>query len=349
MDMFKALSDLTVAKGVTGNERAAAKVVEGYFKAATPDVFYTTAGNLCARIGSGKPVVLFMSHMDEVGMMVTYIEDNGMLRIRSVAGVDPRVLPGSPVMVYGHDTQPIPGVVGAIPPHLLDGDEKEAYKIYDMVCDVGMSAERVRELIAVGDNVTFAPLPPVKLKNDRVAGKTFDDRALVVAMLEAMDILARRKLDCTAVFCASVQEERGGIGAITGTHAVDPDIGIAADVCHAPTPGTKDIETAPMDNVCFTRGSNLHPGVVDRLCAVAKEQNIPYSVDVEMGHTGTDAWEMQLERGGVPCGLISLPLRYMHTSVECIDMNTLKNCAKVMAGFVESISADWEDMLCWND
>ncbi|MEG1548677.1 MAG: M20/M25/M40 family metallo-hydrolase [Clostridia bacterium] len=347
MDMFKALSDITTAPGITGNECSAADVIEGYFKASTPSVFRDVAGNLYARIGSGKPTVLVMAHMDEVGMMVTMIEDNGMLRLRSVAGVDPRVLPGSEVLVFGRQT--LPGVIGAIPPHLLGEDKNEAYKIDELCCDVGLPVNKVRELVAVGDFITFAPFAPVKLQNGRIAGKTFDDRALVVSMMEAMDILSHYKLNCTAIFCASVQEEKGGLGAFTGTYNANPDIAIAVDVCHAPTPGTDEFRTAPMDKVIFTRGSNLHPGVVDMLSATAKEQNIPHDFDVAMGHTGTDAWEIQIGRGGVATGLASLPIRYMHTSVECMDMETLKNCAKVLAGFIMGIGADWEEKLCWND
>ena len=346
MDMKEALTRLTTAPGVTGNECAgAADVAEEYFRRYTDDVWRGTAGNVYARMGSGKPVILFAAHMDEVGMIVEDIEENGMLRIRSVAGVDPRVLPGSEVLVYGRET--LPGVVGAIPPHLLGNTDKNAaYKLTDLCCDIGYPPEKVKELVAVGDFVTFAPFPPVEVKNGRMAGKTFDDRALVTAMIEAMDILSKRKFDCTVVFCATVQEERTGFGSKSGTFEIDPDMGIAVDVCHAPTPGTEPLDTVDMDKIAVTRGSNLHPKMVERIISVCDDMNIPYDIDVCMAHTGTDAWEMQIERGGVPTGLFSLPLRYMHTNVECIDMETLKNCARVMAGFVCSIGADWEETLC---
>ena len=207
MDIFKAISDLTTLPGVTGNEAAVSRAVQGYFRAHTDDVWIDAMGNTYGRIGNPDgPTLLVMAHMDEVGMMVTDIEENGMLRLRSVAGVDPRVLPGSEVRVFGRET--LPAVVGALPPHLQNTDDKDkAYKIDDLVCDTGLPAERVRALVQVGDNVTFAPFPPMKLKNNFIAGKTFDDRACIVCMLEAMDILKNYKLHCNVVFCASVQEE----------------------------------------------------------------------------------------------------------------------------------------------
>lgn len=348
MDMFEALSALTAAPGVTGNERGVADVVSRYFSAYTEDVRRDRLGNVFAVVGSGKPVVLIMAHMDEIGMVVTNIEENGMLRIQSVAGVDPRVLPGSEVLVYGKE--PIKGVVGAIPPHLLnEKDRDSAYKMEDLSCDLGLSFEKVRELVNVGDNVTFAPRPPLRLKNNRVAGKTFDDRALVVTMLETLDMLKNRKLNCTVVFCASVQEERGSFGSKTGTFGIDPDIGIAMDVTHAPTPGVEQFQACDMDKISITRGSNIHPNIFERLTNAAGECGAAWEADVCMGHTGTDAWEMQVERGGIPTGLLSVPVRYMHTSVETLSLDTLRNCAKLLVEFLMGIGEDWEDTLCFKD
>lgn len=348
MDVFEALSALTTTPGVTGNESAVSEVLKGYFRAYTDDVFTDAVGNTFARIGESGPTLLVMAHVDEVGMMVTSIEDNGMLRLRSVAGVDPRVLPGSEVVVYGK--RAIPAVMGAVPPHLQQaGDAKKAYTADDLVCDTGLAAKEVRALVNVGDNVTFRLAPPMKLKNNIVAGKTFDDRACVTMMLEAMDILKSRKLNCRVVFCGSVQEESGGLGAASGGYNIKPDIAIAIDVCHAPTPGTKQFDTVELDHASITRGGNIHPRVFDMIAASADEQNIPWETDVAAGATGTDAWSLQILEGGIPCGLVSLPLRYMHTSVEVISLDTLKNCAKIIAGVAAELGADWEEKLCLDD
>ncbi len=348
MDVFEALSAMTTQPGVTGNEVAVSEVVKGYYKAYTDDIFIDPMGNTYARIGDHGPTLLVMAHMDEVGMMVTGIEENGMLRIRSVAGVDPRVLPGSEVLIHGKKV--IPAVIGAVPPHLQQaGDNDKAYAITDLVCDAGMGFEEISSLVMVGDDVTFALTPPMKLKNEVIAGKTFDDRACIAVMLEAMDILKKRKLDCRVVFCASVQEECGGGGARAGAWNIRPDMAIAMDVCHAPTPGARDMDTVAMDKVAITTGANIHPKMFQLITEAANAHNIPWETDVCVAHTGTDAWDIQPEVGGVPCGLISLPLRYMHTSVEVISLNTLKNCARVIAEFAAGLGADWEEKLCLDD
>ncbi len=347
MELLKVISDLVTADGVTGNERAVGDIIKGYFFHYTDDVWQDKMGNVYGRMGSGnKPVILVVAHMDEVGMMVTKIEENGMLRITQVGGVDPRVLPAAEVFVLGKKL--LKGVIGAVPPHLLEG-EQQAYKMEELVCDIGYPPEQVKALVSVGDFVTFAPKPPVALRNDFVASKTLDDRALVAAMFACMEMLQKVKLECTVVFCASVQEERGGIGAKAGAYSVNPDIAVAIDVTHGPTPGTKPFETYDMGKVALTKGGNIHPRVFELLRQSAKEQNIETEIEVCMGRTGTDAWEMQVERGGIPTAIVSPPLRYMHTSVETIRLNTLQNCAKVIAGLAAGINSDWEEALCLQD
>lgn len=348
MDVFEVLSALTTLPGVTGNEVAVSEAVKRYYKAYTDDVFIDPMGNTYARIGDHGPVLLVQAHMDEVGMMVTDIEEDGLIRIRSVAGVDPRVLPGSEVIVHGK--RPINAVIGVMPAlNHVYGEELKPYAIDDMVCDTGLDAAEVKELVEIGDNVTFALLAPMKLKNNIVAGKTFDDRACVTVMLEAMDILKRVKLDCQVIFCATVQEESAGGGARASVWNAKPDMAIAMDVCHAPTPGVRPLDAIEINKVSITCGANIHPKMFKLITAAADEQNIPWEYDVAPAHTGTDAWATQIQAGGVPTGLISLPLRYMHTSVEEISLTTLKNCAKVIARFAENLGADWEEKLCLDE
>lgn len=349
MDMFQIITELTAAPGVSGNEEAVCEVVKKWFRTYTDDVWSDVMNNAYARFGNPEgPTVLLMAHMDEIGMMVADIEENGMIRLYNVAGVDPRVLPGSEVQING--LQPVPAVVGALPLHLQkSGDSEKNYKIEDLFCDTGFPVEEVRELVHIGDTVSFKAFEPMKLKNNVIAGKTFDDRACVAALMEVMELLKNYKLECTVVVCASVGEESHFTGGITGSYRIDPDMGVAIDVCHAPQPGAKPTDYTDFDKVAIGRGGNIHPKMFERLKASAKEQNIPFDVDVMFSRTGTDAWPMQVERGGIPTGLISLPLRYMHTSVEVISLNTLKNCAKVIAGAVKAIGADWEESLCLDD
>lgn len=348
MDVFEVITDLTTAPGVTGNETAVSQALQRYYRQFTHQVETDVLGNTFATLGDHGPRVLVMAHMDEVGLMVTGIEENGMVRFCSVAGVDPRVLPGSEVIIHGR--RQIPAVIGALPPHLQqEGDQEKAYTVNDLVCDTGLAPEEVEELVAIGDNVTFALLPPMELQNQRIAGKSLDDRACIAVMLETMELLKKRRLDCQVIFCGSVQEEKTGAGAITGARNSRPDLAIVLDVCHGLTPGVKAFRAIDLEKVGLATGANIHPKVFELLKTAAKDQNIEWECQANVASTGTDAWNIQPQLGGIPCGLISLPLRYMHTSVEVISLSALKNCAKVLAGFLEALGADWEERLCLDD
>ncbi len=348
MNYAEVIGTLTSKFGVTGNENEVSKCVMSYFERFADKVWRDKAGNVFGSMGEGKPVILICAHMDEIGMIVTKIEKNGMLKIASVAGVDPRVLPGSEVLIHTR-TQKIKAVVGALPPHLIQGDAKKAYKMDDLVCDTGMSYDEVIRNIEVGDFVTFAPYEPIELLNNRLAGKTLDDRALVAACIRAMEILSKRKLNCKVVFCATVQEEKTAFGAISATWAVNPDIGIAVDVCHATTPSLPEFRSYPIDSLSISMGCNIHPKLFEMIRDKAEEEHIEYEISASLLNTGTDAWDMQIQRAGIRCALISVPLRYMHTSVETISLDALENCARLLAEVVADIGDDWEERLCFKD
>ncbi|MBQ9832465.1 MAG: M20/M25/M40 family metallo-hydrolase [Clostridia bacterium] len=353
MNYVEVIGSLTAAQGVTGNENDVSKCVMTYFKNYTDEVWRDKAGNVFGKMGEGKPVILVCAHMDEVGMMVTDIEDNGMLRIASVAGVDPRVLPGSDVIIHAK-TGKIKAVVGAIPPHLLNSDlalknAKKAYKMNELVCDTGLCADKVKANVQIGDFVSFAPAKPMELLNNRIAGKTLDDRALVAAEIRVMEILSKRCLGCTVIFCATVQEEKGSLGAALAAWGTAPDVGLAVDVCHATTPGLGEFRSYPIEAITISTGCNIHPRIFEMLRDKADEEHINYEISATMLNTGTDAWDMQIQRAGIRCGLISVPLRYMHTSVECISLDALENCARLMAEFIADFDEDWEEKLCFKD
>ena len=346
LDLYDAIARLTAAVGVTGDEAGVAQTVQELFSQYAQDVWQDHAGNVYARIGQGAPTVLLMAHMDEVGMIVHGIEDNGMLRVRSVAGVDPRVLPGSVVMVHGSET--LSAVVGATPPHLLSG-EQAAYRIEEVSVDTGLSPSMVRQLISVGDFVTYAPEPPLELQNGWIAGKTMDDRAMLACLLWVMEQLKLTPPPCTVVFAASVEEEKSSLGAVAGGYGIIPDMAVALDATFAKQPGIKPPDDNPMDRVVLGRGANIHPWLLQRLEAAAKALELPLAYDVVMGCSYTDAWELQVQRLGVPTAIVSVPVRYMHTPVETLDLNTLERCAKLITRFLMDLNQDdWEDSLCFD-
>ena len=352
MDVVKALDRLVTAPGVTGYEHAGiSETVRGLFSEFSDGfsgakVYSDVNGNayceIVGELGEG-PALLVMAHMDEVGMGVAGIEKNGMLRMVSVAGVDPRVLPGSRVMVYG--SRPLLGVVGATPPHLVASAD-DAYKMEELTVDLGLPYEKVCELVTIGDRITFEPKPVLELKNGFLASKTLDDRALVAAELYCMELLKNRKFRGRVIFCASVNEEKTGLGAVTGTYNAEPDIGIVMDVTFGKCEHFS--EGFDMDKFTLGAGPNLHPVIFKRLKAAAEGAKLPFEVEAVMGATGTDATDVQVSRLGVPCGLISPPVRYMHTNVEVIQKETLLNCGRVLAEFICNIDADWREGLCWD-
>lgn len=354
MDVLNVLTRLVTAPGVTGFEHAgvtetAAELFREYGgplgAEVTTDIngnaFAVVTGELCPE---AAPTVLVMAHLDEVGMAVTKIEDNGMLRLSSAAGVDPRVLPGSRIKVYGFGGE-FAGVAGATPPHLVASNET-AYKMDELTVDLGLPFEKVRAAVAVGDRATFFPLPPLELKNGFIASKTLDDRALVAAELYCMELLKNRRFMGRIVFCASSNEEKTGLGAATGSFAADPDIGIVMDVTFGKCACCQD--GFDMEKFTLGVGPNLHPVIFKRLKEAADEAKLAYEIEACMGPTGTDAVDLQIARRGVPCGLISPPVRYMHTNVEVINKESLLNCGRVLAEFICRIDKDWRDGLCWD-
>ncbi|MDR0840019.1 MAG: M20/M25/M40 family metallo-hydrolase [Christensenellaceae bacterium] len=343
MEIVSRIAKLTAAPGVSGMEEAVAQEIMAQFKACTPDVWQDVPGSVYARLGRGRPVVLIAAHMDEIGMLVTAIEENGMLRVCKIAGVDPRILPGARVLVHTAGG-PLPAVMGALPPHLQTGKPK-AYAWEDILCDTGLPAPEARRLVSVGDAITLYPDAPLRLLNERIAGKTLDDRAPLAALAQLAEALCAVELPCTAVLCATVQEERSGAGALAAGWGAGADMAIALDVTHAPPPEEK-FRTFPLEAPVLTRGGSIHPRLFAVLAKAAASAGIPYATEACMTASGTDAWDIYTRRAGIPTALISVPLRYMHTGVELISLPTLCQTVRLLTEFLLHMPANWEDELC---
>lgn len=348
MERKERIDRLIQAPGATGLEGSVAGEVLGQLSAMGAEAWQDTAGNVFGRIGTQGPVVLLMAHMDEVAMMVHRIEDNGMVRLWKIAGVDPRILPGSRLVI--HTAQgPLPSVAGALPPHLQQGEEQPAYTWEDLLCDTGLSPEAAKARVQVGDAVTLAPEPLWELLDGRLTGKTLDDRGPLGALLHLFSRLADKPLGCQAVLCASVQEEKSGAGALAATRGLTPDMAVAVDVCHAPPP-VKECSTFPLDSLVIDRSASLHPGLVGLLEATAKANGIPYGTAAEMAAKGNDAWDMATQAGGVATALLSVPLRYMHTGAEVISQQALSQLEALLENWILGLDeAQAKEALCWND
>lgn len=349
MELMERLARLAAAPGATGLEESVAAEVLRQLQAMGAEAWQDRVGNVFGRVGAGGPAVLLMAHMDEIGMAVEAIEENGMLRLCKIAGVDPRILPGSRLVVGGREG-PLFAVAGATPPHLQKKEEEPpAYAWEDILCDTGLEAAKVRALVRVGDPVTLAPEPPLALLDGRVAGKTLDDRAPLAALLALFEGLCKAPPPCTAVLCASCQEEKSGAGAMAAARSARPDMALAVDVCHAPPPKAP-FRAFPLEDLVLCRSASLHPGLYGLVEAAARAAGVSYQVEAAMAASGTDAWDMAVQNGGVATGLLSVPLRYMHTGAEVVSLSALANLEKTLEAFLRGLGdAAWKEALCWNN
>ncbi len=344
MDIKKILSEATSILGVSGQEESVAAYFAGQFKPYVDEVAVDSMFNVIAHKKGTGPKVMLCAHLDEIALMVNKIEDDGCVRFASVGGVDPRILPGSRVWVHGREGK-LFGTIGALPPHLMSAEDRaNNYKMDKLHIDLGMSAEKVRAQVRVGDLVTFNT-PFTELANGQVAAKSLDDRVCVAIMLRAAERLQKMVCEADVYFVCSAQEEVGGRGAQAAAFSVDPDLAVVLDVDFALTPGCGPDVAQPLDAPVVTHGPFVQPKLNKRLMDCAKAHHVKLSQNVSSRSTGTDADEIGVSRAGVPTVLLSLPEKYMHTSVETISLDTLEESARLLAHFVSELDASWEDDL----
>lgn len=343
MEFFDFMQQAASLPGEPGYEAAVNGFFADCFRPLVDEVRTDALENMIARKGDKGPKIMISAHQDEVGMLVLDIEDDGSIRLFRNGGVDPRILPGSEVTVHAASGA-LYGVVGAKPPHLLSAEERSKAPMFeDLFVDIGYPADTVKRLVRVGDLVTMK-MEPVRLMGDVVAGKTMDDRASVYAMLCTAQTLSRMNTEAQVHYVASSQEEIGAKGALTAAYAIHPDLAIAIDVTFGKDPGADQWDTTPLDKVAIAVGPNIHPMLGKKLIETAKKYHIAHAIEVTNGPTGTDAAEIQITHGGIPCVLVSIPLKYMHTSVETVKTETVREAGRLMAMFIDEIVREWEDL-----
>lgn len=331
--------------GPSGNEGAAAGIwreeAQGF-----AEVRGDRMGNSLATIGSGGgPRIMLAGHIDEIGVMVTHVDEKGLVRFTGVGGWDPQVLVGQRVRFQTRDGEVV-GVVGKKAIHLMEPEErKKASQIKGLWIDVGAKdADEARGMVRVGDaGVLDQDL--VELPNGRIASRSIDNRMGAFVVLEALRLLSESEnlvAEVTAVAC--VQEEIGLYGARGAAFGLDPHAAIAVDVTHATdTPGISKNENGDHDlgsGPVIARASNLSPLVSDGLIAAADGAEIPYTLQADSRSTGTDADAIQFQRAGIATGLVSCPNRYMHSPNEMVDVKDVENCARLIAEYVKTLDAD---------
>ncbi len=341
--MDKFLVDLLESRSPTGSETEAANVIEKYVKPLADTFEKDVLGNRIASYGNGKKTLMLAGHIDEIGLQVSYIDNDGFLFFQQLGGHDNVMISGRAVCILT-DNGIVRGVTGKRAIHLMDAKErKEVPETHQIWIDIGASNKKEAEkLVSIGDAIVYET-SIVKMSNNCYASRAFDDKAGAYAIFETLRRLAKAKVknDYKLVSVGTTQEEIGTRGAWTSSYAVNADVAIAVDVTHAtdfPTCDVRKFGSIKLgEGVVISRGPNLNPKVSSRLIELAKKNKIPYQIEAEPRPTGTDARVIQTTRGGVPTGLLSIPLRYMHTPCEVANTNDIKACVDLLEAFAKSL------------
>jgi endoglucanase len=334
MDLKETVIALSEAHGAAGNELAAAETALEILKAYCPDAQIKN-GNVVGHFGKfseKRRSLLLDAHIDQVGLIVTYITDEGFVKFGNLGGIDRRLLPGQQVMIHGK--KDIKGVICSVPPH-LSGGGSEIPEIGDFSIDTGFSKAELEKIISLGDSVTF-DVKCRELLGNRITGRAFDDRSGIAAILYALELLEGSETGYNVTVLFSAQEELGERGAKIGAYEINPDVAIAVDVSFGFASGEPEnkcgyLGKGPMIGI----SPSLSREISDALVNAAEKAEIPYQIEVMNGLTSTNADRFSVNREGAKACTVSIPLRYMHTPVEVIDIDDVKLTGELLAEFVK--------------
>ena len=340
------LQKLLTAPGPSGYEQAAAAVFREA-AAAFAEITHDSVGSSVARVKgtADGPLLAVVGHIDEIGLIVHHIDDEGFLWFGGVGGWDPVILVGQRVELATRDGV-VHGVVGKKPIHLLKDEERtKAPELKHLHIDIGAAnGEEARGRVRIGD-VAVISGEPIEYPNGRIVSRSMDNRLGCFVAFEVARLVSEAggaPGDVAAL--AVTQEEITFAGARTSAHSLRPDVAIVVDVTFATDPpgsdekelGSHKFGSGPV----IGRGSTLDPQVFELLHAAGEEAGVPFTVAASARYTGTDADAIHLSRGGIPTGVVSIPLRYMHSPVEMVQLDDVENTAKLIAAFAHKLTAD---------
>lgn len=332
MEITKLINELCEAVSI-GHIRTASDIAKNELSKYAEIYDFGSIG-VVGKIGSdiNKPTLLLDAHIDEVGFIVTAIFDDGFVKVSNVGGIDSRILPSTKVTIHG--ISDIPAVFASTPPHLAK-DESIAVSIDDLLLDTGLGND-AKNHISIGDYATFES-PIKRLGNGRLSGKSFDDRISVAILIEVASRVYNKDIPYNLIFSFSEQEELGTRGAIMSGFANDCDESIALDVSFATAPSVSAEQSGLLGGGAMIGISPvLNKKITNNLLGIAKKHNIPFQKEVMGGKTGTDADVLSVSKCGIPSGLISIPLRNMHTPVEVIDLIDIESVCSILEKYILS-------------
>lgn len=332
---------------VSGYEHINGQILKEYFSKYTNSFEQDKLGSyIFKKSGSSDRKIMIAAHIDEIGLMVTDILENGFLRFTTVGGINPASLVAQDVLVCGKEK--LRGVIGVKPPHITTPEEmKKSLKADQLFIDIGMTKENAEKLVSIGDVVTVHR-EAMSLENDMVTCKALDNKAGVAVMYHAAKELEKISHKSNVYFTATTQEEVGLRGATTSSYQINPDLAIIVDVGFGSTPElpSDTMKMGKGGGICI--GANFNPKLTKKLRDVAKQYNYNVQLEISPAGSGTDAIAIQVSQTGVPCVLISIPLRYMHTSVEVVSMKDIESIGSLIARFINEIdNSDLEEITCF--
>lgn len=353
-DITPFLKSLLSVAGISSYETPAARLIEEKWRLLVDETRLSRIGSLEAlKRGSGaepRPSIMVATHMDAIGMMVTSLAD-GFLHFTQVGGIDPRILPGTPVIVHASASgEELPGIVVMPPARALPASVGDGvFGLEYLLIDVGLLPDEVTAKVRTGDPVSFAT-EPKELAGEVISGHTLDNRASVAVLTIALEELQKKSHAWDVWAVATAQEEVSLGGAFTSAFGLRPQIAIAIDVTFAKGPGANDWQTMPLGKgPTLTMGPNMHPYLYKALKELAEKLEIPFQPEVTPRMSGTDAYATQITAEGIPTMVIGIPLRYMHTPVEIVSLKDIQRAGRLLAEFIASLEADFVEKIVWED
>ncbi len=336
MTIKETTRELCALSGPSGFEEAVARRAKELLEPLVDEITADSMGNVLALRRCGKPgarQLLLDAHLDEVGFIVTEVTE-GFLKFSALGGLDERTLPGREVRVLAPEG-PLFGVVACLPPHVLTAEQKEqAVEIKNLFIDLGLSQAEAEKRVPIGTPGVFEG-PMFDLQGDNFVSKALDDRICAAVVLQVLENLKGEELPCDLAVMFSAQEEVGLRGAAPGAFRLAPDWCIAVDVTHARTPDAPKGETFEAGKGCTVGvGPNANRAMTKAIMDVAKEQEIPYSVEVMPRSSGTNGWAIQITRQGVATAIVSVPVKYMHSPVEAASLADAEAAADLITALI---------------
>lgn len=345
------LKQMITASGLSGYENPIQEMIHKRWSPLADEMYVSRLGSLHAlrkgNLPEPRPSLLIAAHMDAIGLMVTGIVD-GFLRLASIGGLDPRVLPGQLVTVHGRAD--LPGIIVQPPAHLLPPDTKDKTVILDYLwVDIGLTPAQTNRQVRIGDLVSFAQ-EPFEMGEDFLAGHSLDNRASVAAVTACLENMRGRQLGWDFWAVATAQEEVTLGGATTSAYQLRPSLAIAIDVTFGASPGSPSHVTYPIGKgITLGWGPNIHPKLYTAFKDLADRLEIPVKMEVMPVNSGTDAMALQVAAEGIPTMVIGIPLKYMHTPVEVVAMKDIERAGRLLAEFVSMLDDEFLNQLSLDD